>query len=168
MMVRIQSCGYINRVKSASQSSPQEDKKKTEPIKIINHLSNTNMFGHKILILALVAGILMMQFSPVWTRKTKSDKSTDCSDESTSSTDDSDDTAPVTSAPTSGPTGPQVDPICLTNFIIAVMSDLVTSVLGAVGACLPCDQGVGACIACIAEGIPEAPPFPEDCIVMAT
>lgn len=146
----MQSSGYKKSVKAASESSPQATRKtQNQAANAGSSITNQpNMIGHKLLMLALVAGILTMQFSPVWTRHTRTGET------------DNTTPAPTTLAPDAGP---QVDFICLINFGIATVFELVTACLGAVGACLPCDQGAGPCIACFAALIPQPPLIPLDC-----
>ena len=107
------------------------------------------MIGKKLIFLAIVAGILMMQLAPAFARHTGTGGTGDDDDEETAMT-------------------PQLDLACLFNFGLQAFFTFVTQVLTAVGACVPtCDTGVGPCFACFATNFP-APPTIPDCTVNGT
>lgn len=110
------------------------------------------MIGKRLFIVAVIAGILMIQLAPAFARTSSTTGTT-----GTTETDD-DDTTAVT---------PMLDPLCLTNFIIQAIFDLITQILASLGSCLPCDAGAGPCIACFAATAPVPPTIP-DCTITPT
>ena len=107
------------------------------------------MIGKKLIFLAIVAGILMVQLAPAFARHTGTG--------GTGDDDDDDDQVPAV----------VLDTICLLNFIIQATFDLIAQILASLGSCLPCDAGVGPCIACFAATAPVPPTIPDCTITVA-
>ena len=107
------------------------------------------MIGKKLIFLAIVAGILMMQLAPAFTRHTGTGGTGD---------DDDEETAMTT----------QLDLNCVFNSIIQGLFTFGTQILEAVGNCVTiCDSGVGPCSACFAVNFP-APPIIPSCLMNST
>ena len=114
------------------------------------------MVGQKFNILFLVAGIMLMQLSPVLCRNSRSGSSGSSSSSSTSATTATT-AAPVTAAP-----APAVDVLCLINFATTLLFTFIPQLVAGIGTCLPCEDA-GECITCIALAIEPPPPVPTNC-----
>ena len=105
------------------------------------------MIAKKLLVLAVVAGVLLVHLNPALARH------------STGSTTKSGTTK--SGATESVATKPEFDLVCFVNFVVQASFDLVAQTLGGAGSCLPCDEGAGPCVSCLSANVPIAPIIPD-------
>ncbi len=118
----------------------------------------------KLIFVWIVAGLLLVQLAPALTMKSNSRPGS-----THGSSDENEMSAPKSKA--SEVEEPEVecevtqtfDFVCFFNFLVQSIFDAAGQILVGLGACLPCDKGLGECALCLANYIPVPPAIPEDC-----
>ncbi len=107
----------------------------------------------KLIFVWIVAGLLLVQLAPALTMKSKS-SSRHGSRSRASEVEEPEVESEVTQT---------FDFVCFFNFLVQSIFDAAGQILVGLGACLPCDKGLGECALCLANYIPVPPAIPEDC-----
>ena len=150
-------CGYIRRFKTSSSVSESKQKARSNRINSIR----IKMQAQKILLFALVAGLLILQLSPLALARPRDSRSTSSS--SSSTTEDSDGDSNGDNGSNGG-----VSTECLVsifNFILNQANIIIPAIgLGFAACTLPCGATgtTGACVACITNAIPGIPTIPTN------
>lgn len=124
------------------------------------------MLAQKLLIFALVAGLLILQLSPPALARTGTgtdDTDTDTTDTDTETEDTTTGDTDVTETDDDGDALTCI--VSIVNFAIAQINTLIPAIGLGFAACeLPCSATgtTGACVACIATAIPPIPMIPTD------
>ncbi len=112
----------------------------------------------KIIFVWIVAGLLMAQLTPAVTMGSKSGSSSSSSSTPTrsraSAVEEPEDECEVTQT---------FDFVCFFNFLVQSIFDAAGQILAGLGACFPCDKGLGECALCLLNNMPVPPAIPEDC-----
>ncbi len=109
----------------------------------------------KLIFVLIVAGLLMAQLTPAVTMKSKSSSSRTTPTRSrTSAVEEPEDGCEVTQT---------FDFVCFFNFLVQAIFDAAGQILAGLGACFPCDKGMGECALCLLNNMPVPPTIPEDC-----
>jgi hypothetical protein len=127
----------------------------------IEDLSYQVMQAQKLLIFALVAGLLLLQLTPPALARTGTTEDTDSTETETTETTE---TTTGDTAVTDG--GDALTCIVsIVNFVIAQINTLIPAIGLGFAACeVPCSAAgtTGACVGCIAAVIPAIPTIPTD------
>ncbi len=116
----------------------------------------------KLIFVWIVAGLLMAQLTPAVTMKSKSSGSRTTPTRSRTTPTRS--RASAVEEPEDGCEVTQTfDFVCFFNFLVQSIFDAAGQILAGLGACFPCDKGLGECALCLLKNMPVPPAIPEDC-----